>query len=122
MAGIEGQPRSFGSDFSYTLNGAYEKDITADLTAKATLNWSWRSDLYQVDQFAFDDGLATHDGYGLLGGSLEVSSKAGWSVSLLGQNLTNETYIQRATSDDLLSFGQIPGRPMTWSIAIGYEF
>ena len=122
VAGIEGQPRSFAPEFSYTLVGAYEKNVSADLTAKATLNWSWRSDFFRGDQFAFDDGLAAHDGYGLLGGRLELSSKAGWSIALLGQNLTNETYIQRATSDDLLSFGQVPGRPMSWSLAIGFEF
>ena len=122
VADLEGQKRSFAPDFSYTLSGAYDRDISADLTASATLNWSWRSDLFQGNQFAFDDGLAAHDGYGLLGGSLQVSSSAGWSVALLGQNLTNEKYIERATGDDLLSFGQIPGRPMSWAIAIGYAF
>ncbi|MEL6725418.1 MAG: hypothetical protein AAFP81_03525 [Pseudomonadota bacterium] len=118
----EGRPRGFAAEFSYVLGGQYERRINDTLTAAATLNWSWRSEFEDNSIFAFDGGLFAVESYGLLSGSVSLTSMSGWVVSVIGQNLTDEIYVTSATSDDLLSYGQIPGRPRSWQVQVRKAF
>ncbi|MEL7113120.1 MAG: TonB-dependent receptor, partial [Pseudomonadota bacterium] len=118
----EGRPRGFAAEFSYVLGGQYERRINDTLTAAATLTWSWRSEFEDNSIFAFDGGLFAVDSYGLLTGSVSLASRSGWDVSVIGQNLTDEIYVTSATSDDLLSYGQIPVRPRSWQVQVRKAF
>lgn len=125
-APIEGAKRQFAPKFSYSLSGQYEHPVSDDLTASVGLQWSWRDDQINENSLngvvPFEAGLRRYEAYGVLSGRVSVESMDGWSLAVIGQNLTNDDFIAGATQDDLLNYSQVPGRPRSFTVELKYEF
>ena len=87
--------------------------------------YSWRDELSaRSTQLSDTDyGLLGQDGYGILNMRLAITDESsGWELSLLGENITDEVYIIRATGDDTGSYMDMMGMPATWSINVRLGF
>ncbi len=75
--------------WTFSLQGFYERDLSGRLSAFASLEWYWRS---QVNDSLGDPNMI-RGAYGLLGGSIGVSGDAGrWRLSAWIRNLLDQHY------------------------------
>ena len=75
--------------WTFSLQGFYERDLSARLSGFASLDWYWRS---QVNDSLGDPNMI-RGAYGLLGGSIGVSGDAGrWRLSAWIRNLLDQHY------------------------------
>jgi iron complex outermembrane receptor protein len=122
---LEGIDRDFSPKSSYSMVIRQEKNIGSDLLGSASLVYSWRDELSaRSTQLSDTDyGLLGQDGYGILNMRLAITDESsGWELSLLGENITDEVYIIRATGDDTGSYMDMMGMPATWSINVRLGF
>jgi iron complex outermembrane receptor protein len=75
--------------WTFSLQGYYQRDLGGRLRGFASLDWYWRS---QVNDSLGDPNM-TRGAYGLLGGSIGISSDAGgWQFSAWIRNLLDQHY------------------------------
>ena len=122
---LEGLDRDFAPKTSYSVNVRQEANVTESLLGSASLTYSWRDDLApRSSQLSDTDyGLLGQDDYGVLNLYLAIANvNEGWELSIIGENITDEVYIVRATGDDGGSYMDMLGRPATWSINARFDF
>ena len=122
---IEGLKRSYAPEWSTSLQGRYEWNISSSLLAAVQLNYSWRDDLNDEDTELSNINLAafSYEDYQVLNGRISIGSvEQTWDVALVGRNLTDEEYWANATGDDLASFTSIPTRPMSYAVEATYRW
>lgn len=82
------------SRWTYTVSSMYEQPVFDGVTGFISANWYWRSGT----NFANESNPALvsktyQDGYGILGGSIGLTSDEGdWRVSLFGKNLLDKRF------------------------------
>lgn len=117
-APIEGRRRGFAPEWSAFTQARYEWTLGA-LAAAAQVGYSWRSDLADADSLLsqIDVAAFSHESYGVWNARLALGAPdSGWTVALIGRNLSDEEYWVRASGDDLLSFTSTPARPLSWML------
>jgi len=122
---LEGLDRDFAPKTSYSVNIRQEANVTESLLGSASLTYSWRDDLApRSSQLSDTDyGLLGQDDYGVLNVYLAIANVSeGWTLSVVGENITDEVYIVRATGDDGGSYMDMLGRPAIWSINARFDF
>ena len=122
---LEGLDRDFAPETSYSVNIRQEANVTESLLGSASLTYSWRDDLAprSTQLSDIDYGLLGQDDYGVLNLYLAIANVSeGWELSIIGENITDEVYIVRATGDDGGSYMDMLGRPATWSINARFDF
>ena len=122
---LEGLDRDFAPETSYSVNIRQEANVTESLLGSASLTYSWRDDLApRSSQLSDTDyGLLGQDDYGVLNLYLAIANvNKGWELSIIGENITDEVYIVRATGDDGGSYMDMLGRPATWSVNARFAF
>jgi len=122
---LEGLDRNFAPQFSFFINIEQKKKISENYLGSLSASYNWRDNLVtnssQLSELDF--GLFRHDAYGLLNLRASLTNEnQNWELSLLGENVTNEIYTTRATTDDGGSYQDILGRPASWKIQARYEF
>lgn len=86
---VSGQPLTNAPTWAFTASGDYTHDINGEMQAKATLGYTYRSNVL----FAYADANTLQKGYGLLNGSLSVETKdKRYRLTLWGKNLTNQHF------------------------------
>ena len=121
---LEGLKRAFAPEWSANVLARYEWNI-ASLLASAQVNYSWRDDLINEDSELSPVNLAafSHDAYGVVNARLSIGAEdEGWTLALIGKNLTDEEYWARTSSDDLLSYPSSPARPASWMVEATYQW
>ena len=122
---LEGLDRDFAPETSYSVNIRQEANVTESLLGSASLTYSWRDDLAprSTQLSDIDYGLLGQDDYGILNLYLSIANvNEGWELSIIGENITDEVYIVRATGDDGGSYMDMLGRPATWSVNARFDF
>jgi iron complex outermembrane receptor protein len=122
---LEGLDRDFAPKTSYSVNIRQEANVTESLLGSASLTYSWRDDLApRSSQLSdIDYGLLGQTDYGVLNLYLAIANvNEGWELSIVGENITDEVYIVRATGDDGGSYMDMLGRPATWSVNARFDF
>lgn len=121
---IEGLKRIFAPEYSYSFLGKYEWSI-GSMLASVEMNYSWRDDLanQKTELDPVNEAAFGIDGYGLLNGRIALSAEdQSWTIALMGRNLTDEEYWTSSTSDNLLSYVSLAGRPASWAIEASYDW
>lgn len=122
---LEGLDRTYASEYSYTVNARYERNVTDSLLGRFSAVYSWRDDTITRSARLgdFDCAVFCQDSYGLLNIHIALANvNQGWEVALLGQNVTDEIYITSATGDDGGSYMDLLGRPASWKLQLRYDF
>lgn len=121
--------------WSYTLGANYtlalgENDLSFDA------NWGWKASQAST---AIPTNSIIMPSYGLLNGRIQYKSKAGWSLAVFGNNLTNTYYynsafdpggpstqVSQGTSlphDAVFGFAMLDiGRPREFGVELAYKF
>lgn len=114
---IEGNRRPFAPKWSFNLSSSYERPISEVLKAGISMNYSWRSDLADLESLSHSLSslaLLGHEGYGVLNGRIFIGAQSEkWELYLSARNLTDNNYLVRSTTDDLLSYSAFYARPMS---------
>lgn len=122
---IEGLDRPFAPQYSVTINARQEKEITDQLLGSLSVAYTWRDDLASRETQLNDTefGLFGQDSFGVLNLRLALAHlDQGWEFSVLGENVTDSIYTNRATTSDAFSFMDLLGRPATWTVNLRYDF
>ncbi len=117
--------RPYAPDFSYFIEGHYERPLTGTLLSLVQVSYSWRDDLVNEDTWgnAVNAALLGISSYGVLNARVQVGAMDGaWSVAFVGKNLTDEKYLGNATLDNLGSNMKTYGRPLTWAIEVNFAW
>jgi iron complex outermembrane receptor protein len=108
-------------EWSFNLGLGYSKQIQLG-RFELRADYAWRDK-------TFNDAINTEElvqeALGLLHASVSLASNSGhWQLSLFGNNLTNEEYIQGGLADksDLGGAAANYARPRHWGISIRYRF
>jgi iron complex outermembrane receptor protein len=108
-------------EWSFNLGLDYSKQIQLG-RFELRADYAWRDK-------TFNDAINTEElvqeALGLLHASVSLASNSGhWQLSLFGNNLTNEEYIQGGLADksDLGGAAANYARPRHWGISIRYRF
>lgn len=84
---LSGQPLQFAADYAGNLNLEYDKELSDSLNLSAVLGLEF-SDSYFT---ALDlDPISEQDSFVKLNARVELAGQSGWSVALVGKNLTDE--------------------------------
>lgn len=122
---IEGLNRSFSPKFSFSADLSQEKKISAHHLVRVSANYNWRDNLADRNSLLsdLDYGLFRQDSYGLLNLNASlIHLDQNWALSFIGENVANEIYTLRSTTDDGGSYQDILGRPVSWKIQVRYNF
>jgi outer membrane receptor protein involved in Fe transport len=122
---LEGIDRDFSPKSSYSIVLRQDKELSGGLLGSAALVYAWRDDLAaRSTQLSDTDyGLLGQEGYGILNLRIAVSNEsAGWELSVVGENITDEIYTIRATGDDTGSYMDMMGMPATWTLNAQFNF
>ncbi|MEO1043369.1 MAG: TonB-dependent receptor [Pseudomonadota bacterium] len=122
---IEGLDRVFAPQYSVTLNAQQEVDITNEIKGSLSLAYTWRDELASRETQLNDTefGIFGQDSFGLLNLRLALANlEQGWEVSVLGENVTDSIYTNRATTSDAFSYMDLLGRPASWTVNLRYDF
>jgi iron complex outermembrane receptor protein len=118
----DGLERDFAPDWSYFLYARYEWQLGQDLRAGIQVDFSSRDDITHPAVWGnpVDSAVLKHDGYGLLQARVDLGRNDNrWRVSVVGKNLTDEAYLNRATFDNLGSYQHMFARPRSWFVELG---
>lgn len=105
----DGQSLPNSPRFTLNLGAQYSVPVTADLTAKARLDY-YRSGKISYQDFqnnAQPDHYLYQSGYGTLDGQIALEN-AHWSLTAYGKNLTQEHYASSAYSRYIAAFIFVP--------------
>ena len=121
---FEGMQRSTAPDFSYNLVGRYTVPVGDALKTTLQVDYNWRDDLGTEDLSVIENTMTSlQDAYGLLGARLSLAATDGaWEVALWGRNLADEEYVTNVTNDNVASWIQLPGQPMSYGIEGTYRW
>ncbi|MEH0198577.1 TonB-dependent receptor [Caulobacter sp. CCNWLY153] len=116
---FDGRPFLYSPKFQGGLTALFDHDLANGLKLQAALNGRWQ------DKSSADlegNPLFVIDSYGLLNGSIGISSPdQGWELSLWARNLTDE-YYWTAVSSNANTVVRFPGKPLTWGAALNWRF
>ena len=121
---FDGLKRAYAPEWSYFLQGRYERTMFGNLLGSVQLNYSWRDDqlTHENTGSLVDAGLQLIEDYGVLSGRIQLGADDGrWWVALVGKNLTDEEYVVNSTFDNLGSYLHTYGRPYHWAIEVAYH-
>ena len=122
---FDGLKRAYAPDFSYFVQGRFERPLGNSLLGMVQLNYSWRDDLVGRETLGTDvDGaLFGIDSYGVFNARVQVGAADNrWNVAFVGKNLSDEDYLANNTFDNLGGYLQSYGRPLTWAIELNYNW
>ena len=121
---FEGMDRRTAPDFSYNLVGRYTMPVGDALMTTLQVDYNWRDDLGTDDLSVIENTMTSlQDAYGLLGARLSLAATDGaWEVALWGRNLADEEYVTNVTNDNVASWIQLPGQPMSYGIEGTYRW
>ncbi len=113
---LDGNEISNAPDVAASLFARYEFDVGNDLRASLQASANHTGDHYvSIENFSFNK-----QDYTLVGARAAIGDSAGnWELSLYGQNLTNEIYVNGT------AFAQLDywiSRPRTWGVRLDYRF
>ena len=88
--------------WSYNLNAAYERSLTAELKLDASVNWLWRDDSYAITA----DPKSMVKAYGMLNANIGVGRDNGaWRLGLYARNLLDKRFYAPYPSLNLINAG-----------------
>jgi len=120
-----------GQEFTFTLSGRYEFDLSPGILAGVQANYFWVNDfeLQADDVIATLDSGGTLDSYGILNAQVDLyldSIAKGLKVALFATNLTDEEFLP---SGFVIPFGpigtidnRITGEPRTYGVRLTQQF
>ena len=112
---VESNELAFAPDIAYTAFGRYEASMGDGLLGSLQVNVSHTGDHYLT---VFNDDFEKQS-YTLVGMNAGIRSEAlGWSVSLYGQNLSNEIYATNYFGDG----GVFISQPRQYGVRLSYDF
>ena len=71
---------------------------------------------------AFNDALTGQKGYGLWNSQLGYRSDTGWSMAVIGRNLSDEVYYTATADFSPLGVNGAISQPLTVDFRVGYNF
>jgi iron complex outermembrane receptor protein len=86
---VSGSPLANAPKWAFTLSGDYGHDLGANLRAKASLSYTYRSSVF----FSYSDRNTVQGAYGLLNGSLGLETKdKRYRLTVWAKNITNQHF------------------------------
>jgi iron complex outermembrane receptor protein len=121
---LEGLDRRMAPEWSYSAIGRYTVPVGADLQTTFQVDYNWRDDMSGSGLTIFEDTLLDEqDAYGLLGARIALAPPHGaWEVALWGRNLADEEYVTNVTTDDIASWAEMPGLPMSYGLSATFNW
>jgi iron complex outermembrane receptor protein len=102
VANYDGVSLTNSPKWSYILNAAYERSVSAELKFDANVNWSWRDDTYAITA----DPKSIIKAYGLLNANVGIGKEnGGWRVGLYARNLLDKRFYAPYPSLNLINAG-----------------
>ncbi|WP_084733147.1 TonB-dependent receptor [Sphingobium chungbukense] len=123
--------------YSYTLGANYSYDLGDFGDLSFDLNYGYKS---KQASFPNPTNMSILPSYGILNGRIELKADAGWTLAVVGTNLTNEYYFTNGfnpggpttkatpglpggTHDFLMGFEILDvGRPREFAVELKYKF
>ncbi len=122
--------------WSYTLGASYSVPVRGDDDLAFDVNWGWKDTQAST---AIPTNSVQMPSYGLLNGRIEYKSKAGWTLAVFGNNLTNTYYYTSAFDpagpankvspgttlphDAVFGYAMLDlGKPREFGVELGYKF
>lgn len=123
--------------WSYTLGASYTVPVQNKGDLSFDLNWGWKD---KQLSFPSSTNYVELPAYGLLNGRISFAAKAGWSISVFGNNLTDAYYLTGGfdpsgptskpvtgltgvAHDRVFGFTMLDiGRPREFGVELGYKF
>lgn len=123
--------------WSYTLGASYKVPLADKGDVAFDLNWGWKD---KQLSYPSPTNFVTLPSYGLLNGRISFEAKAGWTLSVYGNNLTNKYYLTGGfdpsgpstkptpgltgvAHDRVFGFTMLDiGRPREVGVEVGYKF
>ncbi|MCC6480871.1 MAG: TonB-dependent receptor, partial [Sphingomonadaceae bacterium] len=122
--------------WSYTLGANYTIPVMANDELSFDINWGWKDTQAST---AIPTNSIIMPSYGLLNGRIQYKAKAGWSLAVFGNNLTNAYYYTSAfdpggptsqaspgtnvAHDAVFGFAMLDiGRPREFGVELSYKF
>lgn len=110
-------------DWTVSMQGRYERELSSGLLGFVTGNWFWQSEVND----SLGDPNMVRDAYGLLGGSIGVEDEQGrWQASLYVRNALDDHYTGTITTTPLApgSYSQTPveDAERLFGVALEYRF
>jgi len=102
VANYAGQRLTNAPKWSYTINAAYERPVTAELKFDASVNWAWRDDSNSITA----DPKSVVGAYGMLNAALGIGRDDGrWRLGLYARNLLDKRFFAPYPSLTLINAG-----------------
>jgi iron complex outermembrane receptor protein len=117
--------RVYAPDFSYFIQGRYERPLAHGLLGVAQISYSWRDDLNDLHSLGHpvDSALFEVPSFGLLNARVQIGAADGrWNAAFVGKNLADEKYFVNATGDGVGGYLVTYGRPLTWTVELSYRW
>lgn len=123
--------------WSYTLGASYTVSVQEKGDLSFDLNWGWKD---KQLSFPSSTNYVELPAYGLLNGRISFAAKAGWSIAVFGNNITNKYYLTGGfdpsgpaskpvtgltgvAHDRVFGFTMLDiGRPREFGVELGYKF
>ncbi|MBI1732343.1 MAG: TonB-dependent receptor [Gammaproteobacteria bacterium] len=121
----DGLDRVYAPEFSYFIQGRYERPLGYDLLGVVQLDYSWRDDLNHAGSLGHpvDTAIFSVPSYGVFNARMQVGAQDGrWNVAFVGKNLADEEYLVSTTFDGVGGYVKTYGRPLTWAIELNYRW
>lgn len=125
VVSFDGLDRGYAPDFSYFIQGRYERPIASNLLGTVQINYSWRDDQLEADNFGspVDSALQLMGSYGIMNARVQIGPSDGrWHVAFVGKNLIDEEYLANTTFDNLGSYLNTYGIPFSWALEVNYKW
>jgi iron complex outermembrane receptor protein len=86
----DGLPLAGTPKYAFQLGASYERELSAELTGHARINWDWQDD---VNYNPSGDPGTVQGAFGLLGGSVGIESQRdGWRLSIWATNILDKRW------------------------------
>jgi iron complex outermembrane receptor protein len=108
-------------NWTYTLQGLYERNLDSRLRGFVSLNWYWRSEVND----SLGDPNMVRGAYGLLDGSIGITDQDGrWRLSAWVRNLLDDHYTGTIIVTPLSpgSYSQFPVEDARRMVGITFAF
>ena len=121
----DGLQRPYAPDFSYFIQGRYERPLTSNLLGVVQLSYSWRDDLNNIDTLGHpvDSAIFSVPSFGIFNARVQVGAMDGrWNIAFVGKNLADEEYLVAVSGDGVGGYLKTYGRPLSWAVELNYRW
>jgi outer membrane receptor protein involved in Fe transport len=122
---LAGQPTMFSPKYSGNLALSYQKEFVGGYDIKATIDLQYMDDYFGVND---NDPANLQSAFTKVNARIALASLDGWSIALLGKNLTDEVISNAPNDIPLGNFGFIGSyyfmldAPRSFEVQLDYKF